>query len=143
MPMNRTRKETIKQYTTFSFWYCLIACVAMLSRLPTAAGTELTNLRCEYRENPMGIDAERPRLSWKIEDKGQGTGERGQKQTAYQVLVTSSERLLREDKGDLWDSGKVASDQSLAVRFAGTPLISETRYWWKVRVWDEDGRPTA
>jgi len=92
-------------------------------------------LRCEYRENPLGIDAEKPRLSWVIEDRGQKTEVRGQKQTAYQVLVASSEELLKKDKGDLWDSGKVASDQSIQVEYQGKPLESRMVCHWKVRVW--------
>jgi alpha-L-rhamnosidase len=92
-------------------------------------------LRCEYRENPLGIDAEKPRLSWVIEDGGQKSDLRGQRQTAYQVLVASSEELLKKDKGDIWDSGKVASDQSIQVEYAGKPLESRMVCHWKVRVW--------
>ena len=57
-------------------------------------------------------------------------------QTAYQVLVASSEELLKKDKGDLWDSGKVESDQSIQVEYAGKPLESRMQCHWKVRVWD-------
>jgi len=92
-------------------------------------------LRCEYRENPLGIDAEKPRLSWVIEDGGQKSDLRGQRQTTYQVLVASSGKLLKKSKGDLWDSGKVASDQSIQVEYAGKPLESRTVCYWKVRVW--------
>jgi alpha-L-rhamnosidase len=106
-----------------------------------AAG--LTSLRCEYRENPLGIDVTRPLLSWQIEFRGQesGTesqpadGPRGVRQTAYQVLVASSEELLKEDKGDLWDSGKVESDQSIQVEYKGNQLESRMQCYWKVRAW--------
>ena len=50
------------------------------------------------------------------------TEDRGQKQTAYQVLVASTPKLLAKDQGDLWDSGKVASDQSIQVEHVGKPL---------------------
>ena len=76
---------------------------------------EVANLRCEYRENPLGIDVVKPRLSWVIEDRDPRSDLRGIKQTAYQVLVASSEELLKQDKGDLWNSGKVESDQSIQV----------------------------
>src|ERR1039458_4898412 len=71
----------------------------------TAAGVGLTpkQLRCEYLVNPPGIDEQHPRLSWVVE-----SGERGQRQTAYQVVVASEDGLLGKDRGDLWDSGKVA-----------------------------------
>jgi alpha-L-rhamnosidase len=103
---------------------------------------DLKNLRCEYRENPIGIDSGKPRLSWKLET-GNLKLDRGIKQTAYQILVASSEALLKKDQGDLWDSGKVVSDQSVAVRYAGAWLASETRYWWKVRVYDQDAKGSA
>jgi len=114
--------------------------VAMLCCIPAAYATKLTNLRCEDRENPLGIDVEKPRLSWIMCESDERITARGRKQTAYQVLVASSEELLKQDKGDLWDSGKVASEQSIAVRYSGFPLLTEARYWWKVRVWDEAGR---
>jgi len=97
-------------------------------------------LRCEYRENPMGIDSRVPRLSWTIEGRGQKSEARGQKQSAYQVLVASSEELLKKDKGDLWDSGKVKSDQSIQVEYKGKSLESLVACHWKVRVWVNDGK---
>ncbi|MGA2363622.1 MAG: family 78 glycoside hydrolase catalytic domain [Candidatus Aminicenantales bacterium] len=99
-------------------------------------------LRCEYRENPLGIDVVKPRLSWKIESRNQNTEDRGQKQTAYQILVASSEEPLKKDKGDLWDSGKVASDQSIQVEYQGKSLVSQMDCHWKVRVWDKKGEAT-
>ena len=69
--------------------------------------------------------------------------QRGQKQTACHVLVASSEDNLKAEKGDLWDSGKIASDQSALVAYAGKPLLSHQPCFWKVRVWDKDGRPSA
>jgi len=100
----------------------------------------LTSLRCEYLENPLGIDVAKPRLSWVIEEGKQKPESRGQKQTAYQVLVASSEKLLKTDKGDLWDSGKAASDQSIHIEYAGRPLASRTECHWKARVWDQNGK---
>ncbi|MEI7954993.1 MAG: hypothetical protein WCJ66_07475 [Verrucomicrobiota bacterium] len=63
---------------------------------------------------------------------------RGQKQTAYQVLVATTPDLLAKDQGDLWDSGKVVTDQSIQVEYVGRPLKSRMRCFWKVRVWDVD-----
>jgi alpha-L-rhamnosidase len=102
--------------------------------LSQAAGdVRVTGLTCEYLADPLGIDVAQPRLSWKLESK-----QRGQRQTAYQILVADSEQVLQENRGDLWDTGKVASDQSIHVVYAGKPLASRTRCWWKVRVWDKD-----
>ena len=101
------------------------------------------NLRCEYRENPLGIDVVKPRLSWVIEDRDPRSKVRGIKQTAYQVLVASTPELLAKDQGDLWDSGKVESDQSIQVEYQGKPLESRMQCYWKVRVWDQDGQASA
>jgi alpha-L-rhamnosidase len=94
-----------------------------------------TDLRCEYLVNPLGVDTRVPRLSWRSEVRDQKAEIRGLKQTAYQILVASSEELLKQDKGDLWDSGKVASDQSVNVEYAGKPLTSNQRCFWKLRIW--------
>ena len=98
----------------------------------------VTSLTCEYMENPMGIDVERPRLSWKLE-----SGHRGQKQSAYRLLVASSEQNLNKNIGDLWDSGNVPSDQSLNVIYEGKPLESRQHYFWKMRAWDKEGQVSA
>ena len=121
----------------------LIAAVGLFSWMPTAGAVGLAKLRCEDRTDPLGIDAAKPRLSWVIEDAGLRTEDRGQRQTAYRVLVASSEALLKKDQGDLWDSGKVASDQSIQVEYAGQPLESRMSCHWKVRVWLADGKPSA
>ena len=99
---------------------------------------EVGDLRCEYLKNPLGVDAAKPRLGWLIED-----GERGQKQTAYQILVASTPEILAKDQGDLWDSGKVSSDRSIQVEYAGKPLGSRAACHWKVRVWDSEGEVSA
>jgi len=96
-------------------------------------------LRCEDRVNPLGIDAAKPGLSWNIKVLDPMSDIRGVKQTAYQILVASSEELLKKNEGDLWDSGKVSCDQSLYVDYAGKPLASRMRCWWKVRVWTTSG----
>ena len=93
--------------------------------------------RCEYLKNPQGVDAKLPRLSWRLESTRPEA--RSQRQTAYQLIVASSEAALAENKGDLWDSGKVTSDETLHVAYAGKKLISGQACWWKVRAWDGSG----
>ena len=95
---------------------------------------EATHLRTEYANNPLGIDVTEPRLSWQLQ-----SSERGQYQTAYQIQVASSESQLREDNPDMWDTGKVDSDQSVNVVYEGAPLESGKRYYWRVQVWDKHG----
>ncbi len=121
---------------------CLLAALAVLS---SAAAAGLTHLRCEYRDNPIGIDVMKPRLSWMIDDKEQKTETgmaRGLRQIAYQVLVASTSEHLADGQGDLWDSGKVACDQSIQVEYAGIMLDSLMHCHWKVRVWLNDGKTT-
>lgn len=94
-------------------------------------------LRTESAHNPLGIDVKRPRLGWRL-----SSAERGEKQSAYRILVTREPRLLAAVKGDVWDSGKVVSDESRGVTYGGPALSSSTRYHWKVRVWDKAGKPS-
>jgi alpha-L-rhamnosidase len=96
------------------------------------------DLRCEYRANPLGVDATAPRLSWKSEPTAPAT--RGLGQSAYQILVASSAALLMRNQGDLWDTGKVDGDTSIQVPYAGKPLVSGQEVWWKVCVWDDKAR---
>lgn len=122
----------------------LVALTAALLFAPLAGlhAVEVRGLRCEYRENPLGVDAVKPRLSWIIEAGEQETEVRGQKQTAYHVLVASSPEKLAKDEGDLWDSGQAVSEQSINVPYAGKELGSQDRCFWKVRIYDKDGKPT-
>ena len=94
----------------------------------------ITELKCEYRIDPLGIDNTAPRLSWKLIDDNQT---RGQKQTAYQILVASTLEKLENNTGDVWDSGKVEHGTSTHVPYQGKPLKALTQYFWKVKIWDE------
>ncbi len=117
---------------------CLVLGLSLALQFSATAGVSVEKLRCEYLDNPLGIDTPQPRLSWVLDSK-----QRAEKQTAYQILAASSEALLKSDSGDLWDSGKVASDQTLHVVYAGKALGSCQRCYWKVRVWDKDGKASA
>ena len=116
-------------------------CVSVLT-LPAQgaehSGLTVEQLRCEQAEDPMGVDTAQPRLYWKVEGRA-----RGQRQTAYQILVASTEALLAKDQGDLWNSGKVLSDETIHVRYGGKEPRSSQQVFWKVRVWDKDDRGSA
>jgi alpha-L-rhamnosidase len=92
------------------------------------------DLRCESLSDPLGVDARHPRLSWKLKAVGSA---KSQSQSAYQISVASSHELL--DNPDIWDSGKVRSNQQLHVEYEGRPLSSGERCYWRVEVWDRDG----
>lgn len=90
------------------------------------------DLRCEYLVDPLGIDVERPRLGWKT----------GQGQAAYRILVAARKELLDQDRGDLWDSGKISSDETVHIEYGGKSLEPGMRCFWKVRVFGDEGRPS-
>ncbi len=97
-----------------------------------------TDLRCEYQSAPLAVDVAKPRLSWVLESDA-----RGDRQSAYHILVASGEALLREDRGDLWDSGKVESSGQNQIAYAGKPLAANSECFWKVQVWDRTGKASA
>lgn len=117
---------------------CLFLAAILLAVAAGAAPMTVGAMKCEYRGNPLGIDVTQPRLSWELLSQ-----ERGAAQTAYQVLVASTPEQLAKDAGDLWDSGKMASDQSIQVAYAGKPLASQQYCFWKLRVWSAKDEVSA
>jgi alpha-L-rhamnosidase len=118
-----------------------LAFLAALGQTPIALAANslrITDPKSELAIDPLGVDVPHPRLSWRVT-----SSESGQGQTAWQVLVASSPEFLAQDRGDLWDSGRVASDQTSHLRYAGKTLVSSQRVFWKVRSWDRAGEPTA
>lgn len=103
-----------------------------------AAEFQVTDLQVEYFANPIGIDRPYPRFSWGFESR-----QRMQSQSAYQILVASSEEKLGSGTVDVWDSGIVVSACNRNIVYAGSPLQFGQRYYWKVRAWDADDRPTV
>jgi alpha-L-rhamnosidase len=98
------------------------------------ADLEPLALKCEYCFNPLGIDTPQPRLSWILT-----TDRRGEKQTAYEIVAASSLVKLGNGEADLWESGKISTAESINTIYAGRPLYSGQRVFWKVRVWDSSG----
>ncbi len=99
------------------------------------ASSHVVNLKCENSTNPTGIDISNPRFSWNIE-----TDQRNWNQSAYQILVAYDSAKLNRNQGDVWDTGKMTSSECLYLPFSGKTLISLQKYWWKVRVWDQNGQ---
>ncbi len=94
-----------------------------------------THLQCESMENPLGIDIAHPRFSWWMEGDA-----RGAKQSAYEIQVASSVEALSKSEADVWDSEKIGNSESVNVPYSGPELKSRRRYFWRVRVWDQDGK---
>jgi alpha-L-rhamnosidase len=111
----------------------------VLAALSAAAlDLRVTDLRCEYARDPLGVDTPSPRLFWKL-----ASTTRDQRQTAYRILAASTKAGLAGDRGDLWDTGKVRAGETSHVPYAGRPLHSSEQVFWKVRSWGSDGKPSA
>lgn len=93
------------------------------------------NLKTEYKDNPV-TDELQPRLSWELR-----SAIRGQEQTAYQVIVASSPRLLNDSSADLWNTGKLKTNETHQIVYHGKTLQPRTICFWKVRAWDKNGIP--
>jgi alpha-L-rhamnosidase len=100
--------------------------------------TTIAQLICEYRSNPLGIDVTQPRLGWQMQ-----TNRLGAKQRAYQIQASSSPDDLDRGNANLWNSGKIESEQSVHVVWEGQALQSRQRVYWKVTVWDETGEAST
>lgn len=112
----------------------VVLTLLLFAAVPVFSQVEVSGPLCERRENPLGIDIARPALSWLINGHA-----RGIEQTHYQLLVASSIENLTENKGDLWDSGKIRSSESVNVAYQGTALKSRMKCYWKVKVWTNKG----
>ena len=115
-----------------------LACHLLASPFPLRAATKdaataVASLRTEYKTSPLGIDVRKPRLSWQLQSSA-----RGVTQSAYQIRVSRGDR----GRDQVWDSGRVTSNESTQREYGGPPLQSGQRYTWQVRVWDASGRPS-
>ncbi|WP_238007683.1 family 78 glycoside hydrolase catalytic domain [Dactylosporangium sp. AC04546] len=99
-----------------------------------ASPLSVSSATVEHRANPLGVDAAQPRFGWKL-----GSSAAGQRQAAYEIAVSNT----TANAGDVWSSGRVASDRQVDVVYGGPALVSLRRYYWRVRVWDAQGRPSA
>lgn len=113
----------------------LLAVVQSAMVTTTFADIQPVDLETEYLINPMGLDSIRPRLQWKLV-----SDDRGARQTAYRILVAGSGQMLDRNQGDLWDSGKVVSGDSIQIEYSGKPLVSGQHCIWKVQTWDENDK---
>jgi len=130
--MNNKETQTMK-YAIGMLMPVVLLGLSMGGCSHSKSDISIQKLRCEYLANPLGIDVVKPRLGWTM-----GSEVRGQKQTAYQILVASSREKLADGRGDLWDTGRVESSQSNQVVYGGKELTSRRDCWWKVRVWDKE-----
>src|SRR5579862_1757728 len=114
----------------------LSLCAVLFAVGPSALKPD--RLECEYRVNPLGIDAARPRLSWIVT-----SNKNDEAQSAYEIRVSRRLDILKTGGGDVWDSGMVRSDQTVGVEYGGSPLSVGDRLYWTVQVWDSKGAESA
>jgi alpha-L-rhamnosidase len=130
-------KTMVSKLTTLRVFVGLLLVWSGWSNSALGGEIQAVGLRAEYRTDPIGLDELQPRLTWRIE-----SSERGARQTAYRILVASSAAALRSERGDLWDSGKVASGETANLVYQGRTLVSRQQCFWKVCVWDAQDKPT-
>ncbi|MFZ0827221.1 MAG: family 78 glycoside hydrolase catalytic domain [Verrucomicrobiia bacterium] len=129
-PCNRSQAQGRRLLFAAGFWLTVVS--------QSVAAVTVDGLRCDYAVNPLGVDSPHPRLFWILESR-----ERGQRQSAYQILAASSPKNLADDNGDLWDSGKVDSGETIQIPYRGVELKSAQPVFWKVRAWDAGGKVSA
>ena len=119
---------------------CSILLCTALGLSPTASisaapadstSFKVCHLQTNYITNPIGVDDKNPVFSWNME-----SSVRGQRQTSYQIMVSSTLEKLQAGNYDMWDSGKVAADSSLGIAYSGKELVAKERFFWQVRVWN-------
>jgi hypothetical protein len=114
-----------------------LSCLAIIAGNCAVGALAPVELRCDYAANPSGVDSPNPRLSWELAGPA-----RDQKQSAYEILAASSAKILNHNRADLWDSGKILSDDTIQIPFPEY-LNSFEQVFWKVRVWDGNGKASA
>ena len=106
----------------------------LLQVLSVRAQISVNRILCDYQSDPIGMDNIRPSLSWELQ-----SSQRNVQQVAYRILIADDSLLLQNNEGNIWDTKKVVSGQSIQVSFAGQKLLPEKNYYWKVMVWDNHG----
>ncbi len=124
-----------KTLPTFCF-FLMMSSLVLTNCSENENSSYVRSLEVEYLANPIGIDIEKPRFSWVYDDETRGAG-----QTAYRIVVSDSRESVENEEALLWDSGKVNSPDLLNISYEGDQLSSTGKYFWKLRVWDQEGNP--
>lgn len=101
-------------------------------------GLKVSQMLCDNLVNPIGLDVVKPKFSWQLVSEKRGT-----LQIAWEIRVVRNSFSAGKDQEQVWNSGKILSDQSVHIPYAGKPLLSAEKYYWRVRVWDNFGRVSA
>lgn len=125
----------MKKIVPFSFLFIILFTFSFYCN---AGDLAVSNLKCNGLVNPLGIETQNPKYSWEIESDPNNIS-----QSAYRIIVSSNLKDLSDEKGDVWDSGKILSSNSVNVPFGGKSLKSGECYYWKVKIWDETDCETS
>ncbi|MDR8392710.1 glycoside hydrolase family 78 protein [Aliifodinibius sp. S!AR15-10] len=111
---------------------CIAVFLGMLIASCQQSGMHVpTDLKIEYLTNPVGLDVEKPRFSWILDDE-----RRGAQQTAYHIVVSKDREEVQDGTGSVWDTGKISSSETVNIEYDGEGLESGETYFWSVRTWD-------
>lgn len=113
---------------------CMGVLLFLLSSSLHAGKINITEIRCENQESPLGVQSVQPLFAWKLEADARNIN-----QAAYRILVADDPELLRKDTGNIWDSGRCVSEESINIVYGGKLLQSAVCYYWKAKVWDNRG----
>lgn len=127
-------KENLKR--GFIRSVALVILLVFCLGLNAASLISVQNMKCEYLDEPMGLDELNPRFSWTL--AATDTHVYGVRQTEYRVLVAKTRKQLDKNKGDMWSSGWIKSDESQQIEYQGKPLDSDRTYYWKIQVKDQN-----
>ena len=116
----------------------LVLIISVKNLTFAASSLAPVKLTCEYIANPLAIDSKKPRFAWQLESK-----ERNQSQSGYELIVSDNMNDIQKSVGNLWQSGKVNSSQSVQVEYAGSKLKSFTKYYWRIKVYDKNGEASV
>jgi len=110
----------------------------LFSNFAFGQSVEINQLKTDYRTMPLGFDNAKPEFSWVIQSPARGVA-----QTSYEIMVSDDLRKLEKGQGNVWKSGKILSNATYGILYNGKPLQSFTRYYWKVRIADQQSKFTA
>jgi alpha-L-rhamnosidase len=117
----------------------LLAIIVSVTNIIFAASPlSPVKLSCEYIVNPLGIDSKKPRFAWQLESK-----ERNQSQSGFELIVSDNLNDIQKGVGNVWQPGKINSSQSIQVEYAGSELKSFTKYYWRIKVYDQNNEASS
>ena len=128
-------ESSLRDRKFFTSLFFILLFLILNFNCTTKPSLTFQKLLVEYAENPINIDNPAPRFSWVIHSE-----ERNKSQSAYQILVATEEKKLKNGEADIWDSGKINDSETIQHEFSGQTLESNRKYFWKVTVWDEKGQ---